>query len=51
MKRLITVRLSEDLHYQFKLKTTKEKISIQGLLENFIKDYVKESDESTKEKK
>ena len=40
MKKLLTIRLAEDLHYNLKLKTTKEKISIQELIEKFVKDYV-----------
>jgi len=46
--KLITIRLSEELHYELKLKTTKEKKSIQELIENFIKNYVKESDKEKK---
>jgi predicted HicB family RNase H-like nuclease len=49
MKKLISIRLSEDLHYELKLKTTKEKTSIQELIENFIKDYVKEENEKKKD--
>lgn len=49
MKKLISIRLPEDLHYDLKLKTTMEKISIQVLIENFIKDYVKEKNSKKKD--
>jgi len=49
MKKLISIRLPEDLHYDLKLKTTTEKISIQTLIENFIKDYVKEKNAKKKD--
>jgi len=41
-QKLVSIRLPEDLHYDLKVKTTMEKISVQQLLENFIKDYLKE---------
>ena len=40
MKKIVNFKLSEELHYQLKLKATKEKITIQELLEKFVKDYV-----------
>jgi predicted HicB family RNase H-like nuclease len=49
MKAIIT-RLSEDLHYQLKVKAAKEKKSIQELIEAFIKDYVKKPDKENKTK-
>jgi len=49
MKKLISIRLPEDLHYDLKLKTTTEKISIQALIENYIKDYVKDKNSKKKD--
>jgi len=43
MGKQIVVRLSEEDHLKFKLKVIQEKTSIQELLENFIKDYIKDS--------
>jgi hypothetical protein len=48
MIKVVNFRLSEDLNYKLKLKTTKEKTSIQALLEKFVKNYVIELDEKTK---
>jgi predicted HicB family RNase H-like nuclease len=49
MKKLLTIRLPEDLHYQFKLKTLEEKKSIQEVIENFVKNYLKETTEKKKD--
>ena len=42
------IRLPEDIHYQLKLKTVKEKKSIQEVIQKMIKDYL-ESDQDPKE--
>lgn len=38
----ITLRLDKDTHYKLKLKATKENISMQDLLTEYIKKYIKE---------
>jgi len=47
----LIIRLSEDLHYKLKLKSVKEKKSIQQIVEDFIKNYVEDSDEEENKKK
>jgi len=46
--KILTIRLSEDLHYKLKLKATEERKSIQKVVENLIRDYVKETDKESK---
>jgi predicted HicB family RNase H-like nuclease len=50
MKKIVSIRLPEDLHYELKIKTTKEKISIQELIEKFIKEYLDNENKKEKEK-
>lgn len=49
MIKQIVIRLSEEDHMKLKLKTVKEQVSIQELVETFIKQYVS-GDESINDK-
>lgn len=39
----VIVRIDDDIHQQLKVSTVQNKISIQELLETFIKKYVEEN--------
>jgi len=40
----VLVRLSEETHQQFKMKTVEQKTTIQEVLEKFINEYIADSD-------